>query len=301
MSSSASKKAVTVVVAAATASAIASAYYFFYYLKQGDHHETAETNNSTTTPDYIDSPNRDSVDKSLWKSFEEAAHAVKNVRHLQNGDKLILYGLYKQTVVGDAPGRLSNTLTAFNMMAEQAKFAAWNDLRGMEPTVALKHYVAAVKEFSNESPTEEMSDTSDDYGVGAGFASVSRPVDLQDTYVSDGSLESKLLESAGDAEALRTLLSNKDINVRYTDPSGQTALHMAADTGTLECVKLLVSAGCDINAADRDGISVLQAAVIAGHEKTVEYLVSNGADPDQADIDGDTPRSCADKKLKRFF
>lgn len=298
--SSTSKQSATVVVAAATASAIAAAccYYFIYRKEQASSNSKKIV---TTTPQRIDSPNRDTIDKDTWKSFEQAAHRVRSIRHLENGDKLILYGLFKQTVAGDAPDRLSHNLTAFNIMAEQAKFAAWNDLRGMEPIVALKHYVAAVKEFSNDSPTEDMSDTSDEYGVGAGFASVSRPVDLQDTYVSDGTLESRLLENANDLQTLRTILSNNNVNVRYTDDSGQTALHMAADAGNLECVELLVSSGCDINAADQDGISVLHAAVIAGHEKTVEFLLSNGADPDQADMDGDTPRSCADVHLKRFF
>jgi acyl-CoA-binding protein len=261
---------------------------------------------------------------------------------LSNGDKLILYGLYKQVVVGDAPDRMPALLagrvkTPWNVMAEQSKFAAWNDVRGMAPKTALQHYVNAVTEFTkrSESPTaEDMSDEEDegedgsflssssaadhgDYGLGPGFAAVSRPVDLQyDTpYVSDGSLESQLLENATDFTALQKLILSSSsssstvrhdqasgLNVNHADASGQTALHLAADAGELSCVQALVKAGANVHAADRDGISVLQAAVIAGHADTVQYLLQQGADPDQADVDGDTPRSCAvDAPIRRFF
>jgi len=83
------------------------------------------------------------------------------------------------------------------------------------------------------------------------------------------------------------------VKVDATDEGGQTALHMAADAGAVESLKLLLEHGADPKAADQYGISVLQAAVIAGHVKISKILIEHGADPDQADEDGDTPRNCA--------
>jgi len=77
------------------------------------------------------------------------------------------------------------------------------------------------------------------------------------------------------------------------DEAGQTALHLAADAGHPECVKLLVKYGANVQAADHDGITVLQAAVIGGDDDTCRLLCVLGANPDQPDADGDTPRTCA--------
>jgi acyl-CoA-binding protein len=331
------------VVVTVTASVVALSYWFLLRQRQ---HQREQQSATTRTGRGIDSPHRADHDEKLWRSFEDAAAAIQSVRNLSNGDKLILYGLYMQVVVGDAPDRMPALLagggvkTPWTVMTEQAKFAAWNDVRGMAPSTALQHYVNAVTEFTkrSESPTaEDMSDdeeegekgssssssaannnSGDYYGLGPGFAAVSRPVDLQydAPYVSDGSPESLLLDHATDFAALQKLILSSSpsssssvpcdqasgLNINHADGSGQTALHLAADAGALDCVLVLVAAGANVHAADRDGISVLQAAVIAGHADTVQYLLQQGADPDQADGDGDTPRSCAvDAPIRRLF
>jgi acyl-CoA-binding protein len=330
---------------AVTASVVALSVWFLLRQRQQQREQQSAT---TRTGRGIDSPHRADHDEKLWRSFEDAAAAIQSVRNLSNGDKLILYGLYKQVVVGDAPDRMPARLagggvkTPWTVMTEQAKFAAWNDVRGMAPSTALQHYVNAVTEFTkrSESPTaEDMSDDEEEgeegssssssyhnnnnngdyYGLGPGFAAVSRPVDLQydAPYVSDGSLASQLLDNATDFAALQKLILSSPsssssssvpcdqasgLDINHADGSGQTALHLAADAGALDCVLVLVAAGANVHAADRDGISVLQAAVIAGHADTVQYLLQQGADPDQADGDGDTPRSCAvDAPIRRLF
>jgi acyl-CoA-binding protein len=316
-SPAANSKLVIAVLATASVGALS-----FWFLRRRQRQQKQQKHTTVTTIKRIpiESLNRTTQinDETLWQSFEDAAAAIKNVRNLHNGDQLILYGLYKQVVVGDAPDRLERKTSSstLNIMAEQAKFAAWADLRGMAPIVALRHYVAAVAEFIKaEAPTtaataedddDDISSSAgggggDDYGLGPGFAAVSRPVDLQynDTNINDGSLGSLLLQNATDHAALQKLLSSSSSgttetsSINHADSSGQTALHLAADAGNLSCVKILVEHGANVNAADRDGISILQAAVIAGHADTVIYLLQKGADPDQADRDGDTPRSCA--------
>jgi ankyrin repeat protein len=97
----------------------------------------------------------------------------------------------------------------------------------------------------------------------------------------------------GDAILLEQFI-HSDSDVNEKDDSGQSALHMAADTGSIKCVQILLEAGADPNASDNDGISVLEAAVIGGSIEVVTILVNAGADPDHQDVDGDTPRSCAE-------
>jgi len=106
--------------------------------------------------------------------------------------------------------------------------------------------------------------------------------------------ETTILHAAmlGEIELLKQhILSG---NVNEVDENGQTALHMAADKGNNECVKILLEAGAHPNAADKEGINVLEAAVIGGSVAVVKLLLDAGADPDQKDVDGDTPRNCAE-------
>lgn len=97
----------------------------------------------------------------------------------------------------------------------------------------------------------------------------------------------------GDIDMVQKCISNKT-NVNARDENGQSALHLAADKGFVECVNVLLQAGADVNAADISGISVLEAAVIGGNKEVIRVMLEAGADPDQEDMDGETPRSCAE-------
>jgi len=82
-------------------------------------------------------------------------------------------------------------------------------------------------------------------------------------------------------------------NLDDTDESGQTALHFSADKGCIDCIRVLLTAGANVNAADQLGIGVLQTAVVAGilDVEGIRVLLEGGADPDAEDDDGDSPRS----------
>lgn len=59
-----------------------------------------------------------------------------------------------------------------------------------------------------------------------------------------------------------------------------TPLHYASRNGQLDCVKLLVECGCDINAADKGGWTPLHYGCSRGHIKTCDFLITNGASVD---------------------
>jgi acyl-CoA-binding protein len=236
-----------------------------------------------------------SVPPELWKSFEDAVYRINNMDDDQvvmtPGDKLMLYGLYKQILGGDAPEQLPHKM---GFLSEHYKLSSWQKMHGMPMDVAIQHYIDAVNHFTSNGSNDEEEEN-DDVG-GLGPAAVSVPaVEENGGYSDDGSVEAHLLRAAGenDVTALHKLLELPDVNVDYADESGQTALHLAADKNAVKAMEMLIAAGCNVNAADGDGISVLQAAVIAGHVEICRILLQAGANPDQADADGDTPRSCA--------
>ena len=70
---------------------------------------------------------------------------------------------------------------------------------------------------------------------------------------------------------------------------GLTPLLFAARQGCVECARILVEAGADINAADPDGVSPMVLAIINGHYDCRRRSCSiKGADPNIADETGRT-------------
>ena len=68
-----------------------------------------------------------------------------------------------------------------------------------------------------------------------------------------------------------------------------TPLLFASREGCVECAKVLVEAGADLNAADPDGITPAISAIINGHYDVAAFLVEKGADVNLADKTGRTP------------
>ena len=56
----------------------------------------------------------------------------------------------------------------------------------------------------------------------------------------------------------------------------------------MECARILVNSGAEINAADPDDISPVLMAMINGHYDFAAFLLDQGADPNLADETGRT-------------
>ncbi|MBA0756883.1 hypothetical protein Gotri_020024, partial [Gossypium trilobum] len=82
------------------------------------------------------------------EDFQEYANKAKTLPpSTKDADKLILYGLYKQAMVGnvntDRPGMLSPT--------DRAKWDAWKAVEGKTKEQAMTEYIAKVKELLGQS------------------------------------------------------------------------------------------------------------------------------------------------------
>jgi ankyrin repeat protein len=73
---------------------------------------------------------------------------------------------------------------------------------------------------------------------------------------------------------------------KWLPPGGFAALHFAARQGCVECERVLVDAGADVNVVDPDGNSGMLIAIINGHYDAAAYLVDKGTDPNLADKTG---------------
>jgi ankyrin repeat protein len=80
--------------------------------------------------------------------------------------------------------------------------------------------------------------------------------------------------------------SGADINMKSSSRGGETALHLAARKGNMECASLLLESGADIEAKDYLGRSALQLAAELGQREIVHLLTASGADLDAKDDRG---------------
>jgi ankyrin repeat protein len=102
--------------------------------------------------------------------------------------------------------------------------------------------------------------------------------------------------SSSSADALRILLQHGAFP-ELADDTGETGLHAAAHTGTLEQFQLCLAACGDEDAALRLRTSydesLLHYAAAGGREDTVRFLLGRGLDANAANANGWTPLICA--------
>ena len=73
------------------------------------------------------------------------------------------------------------------------------------------------------------------------------------------------------------------------DSGGFTSLLYAARENCLECVKVLLAAGADIDLPDPDGVSPLLLSIMNANWDVAKHLILSGADVNQWDIFGEAP------------
>lgn len=103
-----------------------------------------------------------------------------------------------------------------------------------------------------------------------------------------------LLEAGGDPNS-RSMINPRERQIsqerrfQWRPAGGMTALVYAAREGCLDCAKLLVEAGADIDAGDAENVTPLLVAVINMRFDTAKYLVEAGANVNKWSFRGENP------------
>ncbi|XP_074871051.1 cortactin-binding protein 2 isoform X2 [Carettochelys insculpta] len=93
----------------------------------------------------------------------------------------------------------------------------------------------------------------------------------------------------GNVTLLSMLLNEEGLDINYSCEDGYSALYSAAMNGHTECVRLLLTAEAQVDAADKNGFTPLCSAVAQGHFRCAELLIMYQADVNHAAERGLTP------------
>jgi glycerophosphodiester phosphodiesterase len=106
------------------------------------------------------------------------------------------------------------------------------------------------------------------------------------------------LATKANSVAIVKLLVEAGVDINYQDESGETALHIAAHFGHVDCAKILLE-GSDYQKADTElaertfAWTPLFVACVDGHIGVVEALIYAGADFEKLDLSGWTAKEHA--------
>eukprot|EP00055_Hartaetosiga_balthica_P010014 m.41291 g.41291 ORF g.41291 m.41291 type:complete len:246 (-) comp6992_c0_seq1:1009-1746(-) len=227
--------------------------------------------------------------------FESACEQVKELPHLSQDSQLHLYGLFKQGKFGDC----CEPKPGFFDFRGKAKWAAWDERRGMSKEEAMNKYIRYV----HSKLPQEGEDVMDDAEHETNPNTISGPVQSslmyqyeEDDDVSSGTLtvfdlvrneKSSWEDIVAKETSIQTLLSLRE-------DDGCTLLHIACDRGRKDIAEALLDLGMDINLVENDGCTGLHYATTCNHKEIVELLLTRGCDTSIEDKDGTTAEECAD-------
>jgi len=103
----------------------------------------------------------------------------------------------------------------------------------------------------------------------------------------------------GDLNTVRRLLAG-GANPNLRNPSGDTALMLAAEKDYTEIVRALLEAGANPDLQNSDGDTALLLASIFARPETVQLLLDRNADPTIRNNDHDTPLEALHMELIRY-
>ncbi|KAH9898118.1 ankyrin [Cubamyces lactineus] len=239
-----------------------------------------------STPTYNPSP-----------TFGEAAAYLSNATALSSvsdATKLELYGIFKCLTVSPTPSTSKPSI--FNFTG-RAKWDAWQSAgetykerpadaenRYLEIARSLGWYEGQKAAIRPESTAgeeggegeEDIWATDEELAQRKSEKSAMGRVMSTMTSGPDEADETSTLWTyalSGDAQGLVSYLEkDAEVDVNARDENGYTPLHLAADRGHVEVVKVLLSRGADPAIKDEDEYTAKELAEIAGHDDIVDLL-----------------------------
>ncbi|KAL8615603.1 hypothetical protein ACOMHN_026593 [Nucella lapillus] len=94
-------------------------------------------------------------------------------------------------------------------------------------------------------------------------------------------------------ESVKSMIE-EDAGIINVKVNGRLPIHVAADYGHKDIIKLLLDKGAKINEGDRYGITPLLAAIYEGHTACVALLLKEGAKKNLKTPEGISYKDCAE-------
>ncbi|XP_040186750.1 protein phosphatase 1 regulatory subunit 27 [Rana temporaria] len=104
----------------------------------------------------------------------------------------------------------------------------------------------------------------------------------------------------GDLEQVGRFIRARKVTLDKIYLTGMGALHEAVLSGNLDCVKLLVKYGADIEQRDENGWTPLHMACSDAHPHIARYLLALGAQKDVVNSEGETPSELIDSDCEEL-
>ncbi|KAG8741606.1 hypothetical protein FRC12_015613 [Ceratobasidium sp. 428] len=200
--------------------------------------------------------------------------------NVSTSTQLQLYAAYKCVTAGPKP---TSSRPSFFDMTGRAKWDAWDNLsktlaEEVDPTQAAEQlYLQQARnlgwseaETSLKGNLNAPSSSRASSGKGGGGMGISVSVPEPTSSEPEESVHGFAVN--GDALGLQLLLDGKPSLVNARDEFEYTPLHLAADRGHLNVVRLLLSRGADTSLKDQDGDTALEIATVAKHDPIVQIL-----------------------------
>jgi ankyrin repeat protein len=91
----------------------------------------------------------------------------------------------------------------------------------------------------------------------------------------------------GDIECMKILLDN-GANINVIDINGRTPIFYALESGQIDALKLLIDKGADLNKKDKKGNTLLDFATINRNFEVIKLLLENGIDINYKNTNGES-------------
>lgn len=215
------------------------------------------------------------------KEFEDAASASNNMTNIPTENKLQLYGLFKQSTIGNITKNEPPT-----DYIDKLKWEAWKSFDGYPQQSAANAYVFLVNALKRDlEPSKQGTENEMMTMTLSSMSTFQDPVGDEGTKEWTSAEELCQHITARDLDRVLSCLAD-GAEVNMSTPEGLTPLHFAADTGDCPVVTALIRAGAAVNAQDDDGQTPLMLAAICDHKDVVQLLLDSGADAELLSVEG---------------